>query len=165
MLQDLQRRQEGISGGVRTILETPPRIRNPLSGSLQGIVADCFDVDVKVAPLIDAALGERSQYLVVTGNQLQDAILNGSIQIESRVGLIRIDELPKRRPGDRIRLDGLKGVIGRGDRMVTCTEKHEPLVRHLLSNTWLVDSLATAFGLAKTERRGTAVCDRGGRIA
>ena len=164
VLQDLQRRQEGISGGVRTILEKLRESSHPLSENLHGIVADCFDVDTKVAPLIDAALGERSQFLVVTGAHLQEAILDGSIDIDNRVGLLRIDELPKRRPGDRIRLDGLKGVIGRGDRLVTSSERYEPLVRHLLSNTWLVDSLATAFGLRKLSGAGLRFVTSAGEL-
>ncbi len=154
MLKDLQRRQEGISGGVRTILDQLRGSTSPLAGNLHGIVAECFEVDVKVAPLIDAALGERSQYVIVSGGEVQAAILDGALKINSRVGLIRIDELPKRRPGDRIRLDGLKGVIGRGDRMIKCEPAFEPLARHLLSSTWLVDSLETALGLRKLSGAG-----------
>ncbi len=164
VLRDLQQRQEGISGGVRTILKQLHDSSHPLSDCLQGIVADCFEVDVKVAPLIDAALGERSQYLVVSTGELQDAILDGSLEIENRVGLLRIDDLPNRRPGDRIRLDGLKGVIGRGDRLVTCDERFEPLVRHLLSNTWLVESLATAFGLRKLSGAGLRFVTAAGEL-
>lgn len=153
VLNDLHRRQEGISGGVRTILEQLGE-GTPLSKHLHGIVAERLEVDVKVAPLIDAALGERSQYVIVSGGELQSAILDGTLPINSRVGLIRIDELPKRRPGDRIRLDGLKGVIGRGDRMIKCDAAYESLARHLLSSTWLVDSLETAFGLRKLSGAG-----------
>ncbi|MGI9471114.1 MAG: chromosome segregation protein SMC [Rubripirellula sp.] len=154
VLNDLQRRQEGISGGVRTILDQLGDASEPLAQSLHGIVAERFEVDVKVAPLIDAALGERSQYVIVTGGELQAAILDGTLPINSRVGLLRIDELPKRRPGDRIRLDGLKGVIGRGDRMIKCEPAYESLARHLLSSTWLVDSLETALGLRKLSGAG-----------
>ncbi|MEM8670996.1 MAG: chromosome segregation protein SMC [Planctomycetota bacterium] len=154
VLKDLETRQEGLSGGVRTILEQLQDSTSPLSNDIHGIVAECFEVDVKVAPLIDAALGQLSQYVIVSGGELQDAIVGGTLDITTRVGLIRIDELPRRRPGDRIRLDGLKGVIGRGDRMVRCDERFEPLARHLLSNTWLVDSLETALGLRKLSGAG-----------
>jgi chromosome segregation protein len=164
MLAELQRRQEGLSGGVKTILAQLRDASSPLADKTHGIVADCFAVDVKVAPLIDAALGERSQYVIVSGGDLQAAILDGALQINSRVGLLRLDELPQRRPGDRIRLDGLKGVIGRADRMVKCDPKFEPLCRHLLSNTWLVDTLQTALGLRKLSGAGLRFVTANGEL-
>ncbi len=191
VLKDLQRRQEGLSGGVRAILSqlqsidtglevagansdanstgtnsagTNARLRKSLAESMHGIVAECFDVDVHVAPLIDAALGERSQFVIVTGPLIQQAILDGTIKIDSRVGLVRTDDLPTRRPGDRIRLDGLKGVIGRGDRMIKCDPRFEPLARHLLANTWLVDTLATAVGFRKLSGAGLRFVTSSGEL-
>ncbi|MEM6688703.1 MAG: AAA family ATPase, partial [Planctomycetota bacterium] len=165
VLEELQRRREGISGGVQEVLEAleqgstesespPSHSIEEVRQSCRGIVADAIEADVKVAPLIDAALGERSQYLVVRGDALQQAIIQKNIRLEQRVGLIRLDELPPRRPGDRIRLDGLKGVLGRGDRLVKCDPAVEDLVRHLLCNTWLVDSLETAYGLRRLSGAG-----------
>ncbi|MCM2371407.1 chromosome segregation protein SMC [Aporhodopirellula aestuarii] len=151
VLGELEKRQEGVSGGVREILRLP---EGALRDQLVGLVADCFNVDRQVAPLIDAALGPRTQYVIVRGPAISDAIAAGEIKIASRVGIIRLDELPARRPGDRIRLDGLAGVIGRADRMVDCDEHLQPLVRHLLGNTWLVDSLSTALGLRKLSGAG-----------
>ena len=164
VLEDLQRRQEGLSGGVRAILDQLRGSPQPLAEKMHGIVADCFEVDVQVAPLIDAALGERSQYVVTSGGEIQQAILQKQIDVNSRVGLIRLDELPGRRPGDRIRLDGLKGVIGRADRMVTCDEQLQPLARHLLSNTWLVESLAIAMGLRKLSGAGLRFVTSAGEL-
>ncbi|EMI28657.1 MAG: chromosome segregation protein SMC [Rhodopirellula sp.] len=151
VLEELQQKQEGVSGGVREVL----RMSNAeLKKDLVGIVADCFSVDRQVAPLIDAALGPRSQYVIVRGGSVSDAISRGDIKIGTRVGIIRLDELPNRRPGDKIRLDGLAGVIGRADKMIDCEVELEPLVRHLLGNTWLVDTLATAIGLRKLSSAG-----------
>ena len=164
VLDELQQRQEGVSGGVKMILQQLGDDSHELSSSLHGIVADCISADTAVAPLIDAALGERTQYVVVNGSELQNSILDGRLTINSRVGLIRIDELPRRRPGDRIRLDGLKGVIGRGDRLVQCDEKYEPLAKHLLSNTWLVDSLETALGLRKLSGAGLRFVTSAGEL-
>ncbi|EMI56993.1 chromosome segregation protein SMC [Rhodopirellula sallentina] len=151
VLGELEERQEGVSGGVREILRLPD---GELRKQLVGLVAECFNVDRQVAPLIDAALGPRTQYVIVRGPAIGDAIAAGEIKIASRVGIIRLDELPARRPGDRIRLDGLAGVIGRADRMVDCDDYLQPLVRHLLGNTWLVDSLGTALGLRKLSGAG-----------
>lgn len=151
VLGELQKRQEGVSGGVREVLNLP---EGELRDQLVGLVAECFNVDRQVAPLIDAALGPRTQYLIVRGGKIGDAIAAGEIQIPSRVGIIRLDELPNRRPGDRIRLDGLAGVIGRADRMVDSEEDLKQLAKHLLGNTWLVDSLTTALGLRKLSGAG-----------
>ncbi len=151
VLGELEARHDGVSGGVREILRLP---KGAIRRQLVGLVAECFDVDRQVAMLIDAALGPRSQYVIVRGSAISDAIAAGEIKIPSRVGIIRLDELPTRRPGDQIRLDGLAGVIGRADRMVECEEDIKPLVRHLLGNTWLVDSITTAMGLRKLSGAG-----------
>jgi len=154
VLEDLQRRQEGVSGGVKSLLEMLRfRDEGPLS-DVVGLVADLLQTEVHAAPLVDAALGDRTQYAVVRGDRLQQAIIKGEIQIAGRVGLIRIDELPPHRPGDRIRLDGLRGVIGRADRMVQTEKQLQPLAKHLLGTTWLVDSLQTALGLRKLSGAG-----------
>ncbi|MEM6362916.1 MAG: chromosome segregation protein SMC, partial [Planctomycetota bacterium] len=151
VLNELQQRHDGISGGVREVLQLPV---GPLRSELVGIVADCFSVDTAMAPLIDASLGPRSQYVIVRGGLIGQAIIDGQLKIETRVGFIRLDELPNRRQGDRIRLDGLSGVIGRADRMVDCDDDLKPLRKHLLGNTWLVDSLKTALGLRKLSGAG-----------
>lgn len=156
VLEDLQRRQEGVSGGVRSVLEMlrgSIHDEGPLADCL-GIIADLFQTDVHAAPLIDAVLGDKAQYLAVRGGRFQQAVVSGELTLGGRIGLIRIDELPPRRPGDRIRLDGLKGVIGRADRLIQ-TDKHLlPLAKHLLATTWLVDSLATAIGLRRLSGAG-----------
>ncbi|MEM9826012.1 MAG: chromosome segregation protein SMC [Planctomycetota bacterium] len=164
VLRDLQRRQEGLSGGVRRILEEIRGSDETLKSQVIGLVADCFDADVGIAPLIDAALAGRSQYVVTRGPSLGDRIADATLKINSRVGLIRIDELPKRRPGDRIRLDGLKGVIGRADRLVQCDAEMMPLVHHLLASTWLVESFAVAIGLRRLSGAGLRFVTSAGEL-
>ena len=163
VLEDLHRRQEGVSSGVRSLMDQARGVSDGVLASVLGMVAERFETDVHVARLIDAALGPLAQYAIVRGDALQHAILSGEVRITGRVGLIRIDQLPARRPGDRIRLDGLKGVIGRADRMVRTEPEFEPLARHLLGTTWLVDSLATALGLRKLSGAGlrfvTSACE------
>ena len=185
LLEDLSRRQEGVNGGVKSLLDAANAAgllsststyartinsaiqsvrelstskdksdkRNPL-GDILGLVADAIETDVHVAPLIDVALGPLAQYLIVRGDALQRSILSGELGLQGRVGLIRIDELPLRRPGDRIRLDGLKGVVGRADKLVRVGAEIEPLARHLLGTTWLVDTMKTALGLRKLSGAG-----------
>lgn len=171
ILCELQDRQEGVSAGVRSLTELVRSGKFQILSDVLGIVADHLRTEPAVAPLIDATLGPLAQYAVVRGDRVQNAILAGEIQISGRVGLLRLDELPPRRPGDKIRLDGLRGVIGRADRMVQCEPLLEPLAKHLLGTTWIVDSLATALGLRKLSGAGlrfvTSHCellDRDGSI-
>ncbi|MEM1224896.1 MAG: chromosome segregation protein SMC [Planctomycetota bacterium] len=161
VLEELQDRLEGVSGGVREVLRLPT---GSLRNELVGIVADCFNVDQQMAPLIDAALGPRSEYIIVRGGAIGEAIVSGRLRIETRVGFIRLDELPARRQGDRIRLDGLHGVIGRADKMIDCESDLQSLARHLLGNTWLVDNLQTALGLRKLSGAGLRFVTAGGEL-
>ncbi|WP_153555773.1 chromosome segregation protein SMC [Roseimaritima sediminicola] len=171
VLQDLQKRQEGVHVGVRSLLDQVRTGGSDVLRDVQGIVADHLETDPEVAPLIDATLGPLAQYAIVRGDRVQQAILSGQIEVTGRVGLLRIDELPPRRPGDKIRLDGLGGVLGRADRMVRTEPPFEPLIRHLLGTTWIVDTLQTALGLRKLSGAGlrfvTSNCellDRDGSI-
>jgi chromosome segregation protein len=154
LLEDLQRRQEGIEAGVKKLSEAAAQSPTGPLGDIVGMVANLIETDVHVAPLIDVALGPLAQYLVVRGDRLQRAIMAGELGLPGRVGILRVDELPARRPGDRIRLDGLKGVVGRADRLIRVEPQWEPLARHLLGTTWLVDTMKTAIGLRRLSGAG-----------
>ncbi len=154
LLEDLNRRQEGLETGVKNLMEAAGQVTSGPLTDVVALVANLLETDVHVAPLIDVALGPLAQYLVVRGERLQKAVMSGDLGLAGRVGILRIDELPTRRPGDRIRLDGLKGVVGRADRMVRVQPEFEPLARHLLSTTWLVDTMQTAMGLRRLSGAG-----------
>ena len=154
VLEDLQQRNEGVERGVAEILEELGKDDSGPIRNCRGIVADLFEADVTVAPLIDVALGIKSQFLVVEGDELQRSVADGTITLSGRIGIIRTDELPSVRPGERIRLDGLGGIIGRADRMVKTDASTEPLLRHLLCTTWLVETLDVALGLCRLSGAG-----------
>ena len=164
VLQDLERRQEGISGGVKSILDQLRINGSPFADEVHGIVADQLEVDVKVAPLIDAALGDMSQYVVIDGAGVPDAVVSGNLSVNGRVGLIRLDQLPAPRSGEGIRLDGLKGVVGRADRLVRCKPEHQPMVRHLLGKTWIVESMQVALGLKRLGGAGLRFVTTSGEV-
>lgn len=130
--------------------------------SICGIVADLIQSDLHLAPLVDVALGTYADALVLNDGQLIDWIQEGRLVPEGRVTLLRLDRLPIRRTGERIQLDGLRGVLGRADRLVRFDSSNEPLVRSLLGTTWFVESLATALDLSHFRGAGlrfvTAEC-------
>jgi len=130
--------------------------------SIQGIVADLISSDLHLAPLVDVALGSHADAVVLADGQVVDWIQEGRIQPEGRVTLLRLDRLPARRTGEKIQLDGLRGVLGRADRLVRFATTHEHLVRSLLGTTWFVESLTTALELSHLRGAGlrfvTAEC-------
>ncbi|WP_149498609.1 chromosome segregation protein SMC [Roseiconus lacunae] len=144
VLEDLVKRHEGVAGGVRAVLQHVADPDHPLADSVLGMVATLVNVDVDKAPMIDAALRERSQFIVTRDGQLSDAIVSGDIEIDSRVGIIRMDHLPEPPRENRIQLDGFQGVIGRADRVIESEGEGAKLIGHLLSSTWLVEDLETA---------------------
>ena len=131
-------------------------------GTVLGIVADLLSTEMHLAPLIDVALGSSADAIVLSNGQVVDWINDGSLGVEGRVTLLRMDRLISRRTGEKIQLDGLRGVLGRADRMTKFDDAYEPLVRFLLGTTWFVDTLSTALELSHFRGAGlrfvTAEC-------
>ncbi|MEI6524502.1 MAG: chromosome segregation protein SMC [Planctomycetota bacterium] len=130
--------------------------------TISGIVADLITSELHLAPLVDVALGSHADAVVLADGQLVDWIQDGRLEPDGRVTLLRLDRLPARRTGEKIQLDGLRGVLGRADRLVRYDTAHEPLVRSLLGTTWFVESLTTALELSHLRGAGlrfvTAEC-------
>jgi chromosome segregation protein len=130
--------------------------------TVRGLVADILSSEMHLAPLMDVALGPLADAIVLSDGQVIDWIHEGNLTIDGRVTLLRLDRLPNRRTGEKIQLDGLRGVIGRADRLTQYPTEYEPLIRALLGTTWFVDSLATALELSHFRGAGlrfvTAEC-------
>ena len=131
-------------------------------GTVLGLVADLLVTEMHLAPLIDVSLGSQSDAIVLSNGQIIDWINDGRLAVEGRVTLLRMDRLTSRRTGEKIQLDGLRGVLGRADRMTRFEDAYEPLIRFLLGTTWFVDTLSTALELSHFRGAGlrfvTAEC-------
>ncbi len=131
-------------------------------GTVLGLVADLLSTEMHLAPLIDVALGSHSDAIVLSNGQIIDWINDGSLTVDGRVTLLRMDRLTSRRSGEKIQLDGLRGVLGRADRMTRFDDAYEPLIRFMLGTTWFVDTLSTALELSHFRGAGlrfvTAEC-------
>lgn len=164
LLEQLEDRQEGIGRGAQRLLEIASNDQHAPWISVKGLVADLIEIDVHLAPLIDVALGATAETVVLSDGQIIDLVRDGALNLDGRVSMLRIDRLPSRRAGDKIQLDGLRGVLGRADRLVHTQPEFAPLVHYLLGTTWLVDTLATALDLSHLRGAGlrfvTAECER-----
>lgn len=122
---------------------------------IRGFVADLLHVDFDTAPMIEAALGERSHHLVVDrGEGLLESLTRDATGLTTRASFQRLDCEEAATGADRIDLSKEPGVMGRADQFVEADAQYAPLVTRLLGRTWLVDTLATARRLAATVGRG-----------
>ena len=164
LLEQLEDQQEGVGRGAKRLLEIASKDRQAPWNSVKGLVADLIEIDVHLAPLIDVALGATAETVVLDDGQIIDLLRDGTLNLDGRVSMLRIDRLPSRRAGEKIQLDGLRGVLGRADRLVHTQPEFSPLVHYLLGTTWLVDTLATALDLSHLRGAGlrfvTAECER-----
>ncbi len=148
ILEQLEQHLEGVDSGARHVLELVRNATDPAMQSVRGLVAELLEVDVDLAPLVDTALGLMANALVLNDGQLIQQVRQKQLVIPGRLTLIRLDRLPTRRFGEKVQLDGVRGIIGRADRMIDCHADVAPLFRYLLGTTWMVDSLDVALELA-----------------
>ncbi|MCI0333777.1 MAG: chromosome segregation protein SMC [Planctomycetes bacterium] len=155
VLSELEHRLEGLAGGVQEVLRMAhDEPQGPL-GAARGVVADLFHVDVDSAPLVEMALGERAQYVVMTTvRQLLERLEAQALAVGGRVGFLSLDSRYPLTALDQVDLSDEAGVMGRADRFVECGPEIAPLSRRLLGRTWLVDRLSTALRLFQTTGRG-----------
>ncbi|MFP6666363.1 MAG: chromosome segregation protein SMC [Pirellulales bacterium] len=150
VLEELQRRQEGLNSGVKEVLAKATLATEGAFKQIVGLVADVLEVQIEMAPLIETALGDRSGYLVVQpGGEFEDFLDREAHPFGGRVGFVPAAAPPNRElGGESIDLEGKPGVIGRADRFVSTSPQCEPLAERLLGATWIVADLSRARALA-----------------
>jgi len=172
VLEELQRRQEGLGAGVKEVLALAKDAPEGPFGEVRGLVADLLRVSVEIAPLIEVALGQAAQHIVVgTGGRLLDHLVNGSRQFAGRVGFVWLDKHPAE-DATKVDLEGRPGVLGRADRFVEAEPALRPLATRLLGRVWIVERLSHALELAALDHgarfvtlSGELVADDGTLIA
>ena len=155
VLSELEERLESLAGGVQDALRLAQSDPESLVGEVHGLVADLFHVDVDSAPLVEMALGERTQFVVVpSAVRLLELVERRSLTAGRRIGFLSLDGRAPPTALDHVDLSAEPGVMGRADRFVESLPEIAPLVRRLLGRTWLVDRLTTAVRLSQTSGRG-----------
>lgn len=150
VLEDLQRRHEGLSAGVKQLLAEAHAAPQGPFRHVVGLVADLLRVNVEAATLIEVALGESAQHVVLEkSDDALDHLQRPGCRFAGRVGFIGLDRLASSDapPAD---LDGKPGVLGRADRFVETEPRYAALAARLLGRTWIVEELAHALRLAAT---------------
>lgn len=154
VLEELERRQEGIAIGVQEILRRAATSHFPPWNRILGTVRDLIDVPLELAPIIDAALGERAQYVATSDlAALLDYLNRGPAPIDGRVGFVGVtppslgSSLPSPAPStaaESPELTGMPGVFGRADRLIADSERSPGVAATVLGDTWIVETLDDA---------------------
>ena len=170
-LQDIVDRQEGMSDAARTLLTTTSSGMVP---GFAGVLADLVVAGVEWAPLVDLALGELGQSLVV--DSLDEAIAwhadwsttddaDAVLAAGGRIGFLAARHLHEPSAFD----PGLhSGIVGRLDRLLVdggvepSPSDDRDLVRRLLGRVWVVERIEHALPLLQAAPAGTLFLTRDG---
>ncbi len=151
VIQDLENKLEGVGSGVKQLLAQAQSGSGQSRGEIIGLVADLIKVNVQHAELVDLALGDYAQCLVVDGTQLIHQLATGQLKLAGRVRVIQLANPPSLGTASHIDLHDQPGIVGRLDTLVQVQPQFESFVRHLLGGTWLVKTMSDAIRL----REGT----------
>lgn len=157
VIEELEKSLEGINAGARELLQLAKADPAGKFSEVVGLVADVVAVNVQHAALVDVALGELSQYVIVDGERLVNSLADESMKVNGRLGLIQLDSPSVLGTDPQANLNGESGVIGRADRLVQVKPQYVDFIRKLLGGTWIVKTLGIALHLHNTHEQGELV--------
>ncbi len=156
LLQEMQDKQEGVADPVKAVLARAAardgEDRNTF-GFVRGLLAELLETDVDCAAVVEAALGEYQQTLVV--NKLNDICSDngGKTAVESlagRVTFVALDHppLPKQVGSEMRKVGNGKYVkLTAAVDLVRFPDWLGPVVWRLLGRTFIVEDLTQALEL------------------
>ena len=153
VLEELERRLDGLSAGTKEVLRLSREEPEGPFGCVKGVVADLLHVDADTASLVETALGDRANQLLI--EKVEQSFLSlPETAWAGRTSFLRLDVALPASAVDRIDLSAERGVVGRADQFVEAAPELATLVRRLLGRWWFVDSLETAMRLSAGIGRG-----------
>ncbi|MBN1435597.1 MAG: chromosome segregation protein SMC [Sedimentisphaerales bacterium] len=151
LLADMESKLEGVDAGVKQVLQAKAEDGQQFY-YVKGMLAELLRADVQYATIIEAALGEKSQYLIATSGEavLQDC--ERLRELSGRVRMLCLDRVPAYTNGYDFAQH--EEVQARAIDLVSYPEDCERLAYHLLGKTILVDSIESALRLAEVVPSG-----------
>jgi chromosome segregation protein len=156
LLNDLDRKMEGVGAAVRQVLDYRNReAAQPVGhepSNIAGMVAELIDAPVEHASVIEAAIGELDQSVVVRSATrfLDQQSLLGDLA--SRLSVVCLDRLP---PMINQRdFSQEEGFVARASDLVTVDPEFDHLRNFLLGKAVIVDTLDNARTIAHRDVAG-----------
>ncbi|MDP6381193.1 MAG: hypothetical protein QF662_07595, partial [Phycisphaerae bacterium] len=145
LLSDLQRRGEGVNAAVLHALQWSNNQAD--TRPVRGMLADMLEVDLKDAPVIEAALGERQQMLVFDHfTDIERMIGEIGPHLQGRLQCLALDALVAQTDGRDI--SSVPGAIGWATELARSQPEVQPVINHLLCRTIVSSDLASARQMA-----------------
>jgi len=147
LLEELQRDHEGYAEGPRALLEAA---RNGEIGGVQGLVADFLDVPRRLEVAVEAGLGDRLQWVLVSSQEdLQRCV---EYLQENNLGRATIIAVNVPVPSFATQMTTgvgrtTRGVHGTLDSLLNYPRKLGRVLGYLLSDVLVIDDLEVATGL------------------
>ena len=160
LLRRLRSESAGYASGVRAVLQES---RGGAMTGILGTVASQLEVEPRLEPAIEAALGGALQNLVVSS--WRDA--HGAIEFlkrsrSGRATFLPLDRLRSDRPIPAPEMDG---IAGNAAELVRYNDEVGVAVRQLLQRVWIADDLTAARRALDAHRNGHSGAGRNGRRA
>ncbi|HBH52467.1 MAG TPA: chromosome segregation protein SMC [Planctomycetaceae bacterium] len=156
LLEEFERRQDGVGVGVREILGLAAQGSGPPWNHVLGHVIDLVECEIDNAALVEVALGSRAHFVVLDDvGPLLSSLRSGNCRISGRVGFLVLPQpggddtarLESQTERNSIDLAQYAGVVCRADALVRTNNAIPGLAAHLLADTWVVRSLEVATQL------------------
>jgi chromosome segregation protein len=160
VLNDLQSKREGVSQVVRDLLKQ--RDAGKGFGYVKGIVADAISTDMEHAPMIEAALGDLQNAVIVSNSAALAADSTLWQKLAGRVTALPADRMLAYQDGYDWSRHGVAATPAID--FVTPAPEAALLVHQLLGRTVIVDTLADALTLAAEGPRDYRFVTKSGEV-
>jgi chromosome segregation protein len=157
-LRSLAENFEGYKIGVRTVMKAED-LTMRREGRIKGLVADIIQIDPKLEHALEAALGDKLQYIIVESQKDgKEAIEYLKARAKGRSTFVPLSEL-----NGKVENDGANGLPLLKD-MLKVPEEYRSVVEVLLGNTALVENLDQAVSAWSSNGKHPSLVTREGDL-
>ena len=162
VLEDLERKHEGLTQGVVGILKEIQSGSGAVTG-VRGMVADLMQADLDYAPALEAALGDAAQHLVTESTDHSLRAVEYLKQTQTgRATFLPMDRVEAEEHPPLPETNG--SFVGRAHELIQCADEHRRLFGRLLRNTLIVRDLPGALEMSSNGFRSFRLVTLGGEI-